>query len=140
MHSRFAHPLVVYHLHTYCSVHMWQYCVHMNIYPQPVFKIPTSTEMNLHVSKHMCIYKYMQRMYINMSTPVVVYIHAPSYFFFGVGFESALDPERPFSVLSIPDEVTRHSLLHWGGRKRQEDKVRPVNLQQLKEMFQACII
>lgn len=33
------------------------------------------------------------------------------YFFFGVGFESALDPERPFSVLSIPDEVTRHSLL-----------------------------
>lgn len=33
------------------------------------------------------------------------------YFFFGVAFESALDPERPFSVLSIPDEVTRHSLL-----------------------------
>lgn len=41
-----------------------------------------------------------------------------SHFFFGVGLESALDPERPFSVLSIPDDVTRHSLLQ-GGRKRK---------------------
>lgn len=40
-----------------------------------------------------------------------LHIRALSHFFFGVGFESALDPERPFSVLSIPDEVTRHSLL-----------------------------
>ena len=37
--------------------------------------------------------------------------HAEAHFFFGVGFESALDPERPFSVLSIPEELTRHSLL-----------------------------
>lgn len=53
-----------------------------------------------------------------------LYVHALSHFFFGVGFESALDPERPFSVLSIPDEVTRHSLLQWGERKK--DKVRTV--------------
>lgn len=43
-------------------------------------------------------------------------MHFFFHFFFGVGFESALDPERPFSVLSIPDEVTRHSLLHRGGK------------------------
>lgn len=52
-----------------------------------------------------------------MRTVIFIYtvvLHAPSHFFFGVGLESALDPERPFSVLSIPDEVTRHSLLQLG--------------------------
>lgn len=34
----------------------------------------------------------------------------------GLGFESTFDLERPFSVLSIPDDVTRHSLLHGGWR------------------------
>lgn len=68
------------------------------------------------------------------------YIHALSHFFFGVGFESALDPERPFSVLSIPDEDTRHSLLQWGWRKTEGDKVRTAHTQQLKETFQACFI
>lgn len=59
-------------------------------------------------------------MYLNMSIHMVkstcvfcFFFH----FFFGVGFESALDPERPFSVLSIPDEVTRHSLLQWGEKQ-----------------------
>lgn len=34
----------------------------------------------------------------------------------GLGFESTFDLERSFSVLSIPDDVTRHSLLHGGWR------------------------
>lgn len=66
-------------------------------------------------------------------------IHAFPHFFLGVGFESALDPERPFSVLSIPDEVTRHSLLQWCRRKRK-DKVKTVDTRQLKQTFQASII
>lgn len=44
--------------------------------------------------------------------------HALSHFFFGVGFVAALDPERPFSVLSIPDDVTRHSLLQQRGESQ----------------------
>lgn len=31
---------------------------------------------------------------------------------FGGAFCSALEPARPFSVLSFPDELTRHSFLH----------------------------
>lgn len=69
--------------------------------------------MNLHVRKHMSIYKYPEKVYKYEHCHIYIhlFLHALSYFFFGVGFESALDPERPFSVLSIPDEVTRHSLL-----------------------------
>lgn len=53
------------------------------------------------------------------------------HFFFGVGFESALAPETPFSVLSIPDEVTRHSLLQWEKRNKEEGKIVIVHTQQL---------
>lgn len=55
------------------------------------------------------------RKYTDMIVVVLLW-HALSHFFFGVGFVAALDPERPFSVLSIPDEVTRHSLLQRRGR------------------------
>lgn len=34
------------------------------------FFLPIPTEINWYVSKHMCISKYSQRRYINMSTPV----------------------------------------------------------------------
>ena len=79
--------------------------------------------MELHVYKHMCMYcTYIHvHRYIHMNNCIWIYIHA--HFFFGVGFESALDPLelRPFSVLSFPDELTRRSLviLQLGKRKRE---------------------
>lgn len=76
---------------------------------------------------------YMQRRYEHCCG---LYIHAPPHFFFGVGFVSALDPERPFSVLSIPDDVTRHSLLQRGVREREEDSVRRAEQKQPKETRQ----
>lgn len=68
----------------------------------------------------MCIYTNICKVGKEMWVLIRLYIHALSHFFFGVGFESALDPERPFSVLSIPDEVTRHSLLQGGGEEKQK--------------------
>lgn len=62
------------------------------------------------VQTHVHIQIYAKKVHKYEYSYGFVYMHF-SHFFFGVGFESALDPERPFSVLSIPDEDTRHSLL-----------------------------
>lgn len=72
--------------------------------PLPVFKSQLEDNECANIS----------RKYADMVVGTVIRSH----FFFGVSFEAALDPERPFSVLSIPDEVTRHSLLQWN-RKRE---------------------
>lgn len=85
----------------------------------------------------MCIYTNICKVGTEMWVLIRLYIHALSHFFFGVGFESALDPERPFSVLSIPDEVTRHSLLQGGGgRKTEEVKVKSWQLEELASFQQ----
>lgn len=80
---------------------------------------------------------------LNLSTVVVS--HARPHFFFGVGLESALDPERPFSVLSIPDEDTRHSLLQEGSEKKkkvalelQNHSNSKTNLQLEENNFRVC--
>lgn len=44
------------------------------------------------------------------------FVHA-----FGVSLLSALAPESPFSVLSFPEELTRHSLLEGIERKYAEE-------------------
>lgn len=51
---------------------------------------------------YICIYRCSCHSHINKCNT----FHA----FFGV-LDPAFDPERPFSVLSIPEELTRHSLL-----------------------------
>lgn len=43
------------------------------------------------------------------------FVHA-----FGGAFCSALEPARPFSVLSFPDELTRHSFLHGESAREAE--------------------
>lgn len=43
---------------------------------------------------------------------------------------SALDPERPFSVLSFPEELTRHSLL----QIREEERARVCEFVRYKQI------
>jgi len=46
-----------------------------------------------------------------MYTYAHICTHTCCFHAFGVGLLSALVPGRPFSVLSFPEELTRHSLL-----------------------------
>lgn len=59
-----------------------------------------------------------------------IYTNIQTYFFFfnfahafGVPLLSALAPESPFSVLSFPEELTRHSLLQETGKKNKGEDV-----------------
>lgn len=63
-----------------------KHCVHMYIFPfeataRQRFQDPNLNIINLHVCKHMCISKYMQRRYINMSIDMVLYTCSFSFLF-----------------------------------------------------------
>lgn len=69
---------------------------------------------------YVCMYTYIC---------VVIYVHIHSCFHaFGAGLLSALlsalDAGRPFSVLSFPVELTRHSLLEDKEKTREKDENR----------------